>query len=256
MIELEDDEECPNLYPVLTDTGERKWVFSAAHDRYLIGSFSNGQYVQEQPEMQLSYGDLIYASQPFAPHADRMIRISWEQTRIPAGRFSQQMSVPMDLRLVSSNGKHFLAVWPVAELSELAVDEREWTGVEISDGESFEVALNSEVCDVELRFASHFSGRCEIQFFGKRMVLDSTENTATVDGMTSPFSRTGKAPSVRLLLDRCTFEAFFDGGTVLTARQYVPDVNQNRLCITAQNSVRIFEIRCARMTSIWSRRES
>ena len=55
-IHLKDDNECPDIFPLYTDSGEKKWVFMGAHDKYLIGSFKEGFFKAEQSEISLHYG--------------------------------------------------------------------------------------------------------------------------------------------------------------------------------------------------------
>lgn len=52
-IHLKDDNECPDIFPLYSDSGERKWFFMGAHDKYLIGNFKEGFFKAEQSEISL-----------------------------------------------------------------------------------------------------------------------------------------------------------------------------------------------------------
>ncbi|MBQ8955280.1 MAG: glycoside hydrolase family 32 protein, partial [Clostridia bacterium] len=59
---IEEDDECPDIYP-LTLEGERYWVMTAAHDRYLVGQFEGGHFVPKFSTGRLQGGGASYAAQ-------------------------------------------------------------------------------------------------------------------------------------------------------------------------------------------------
>lgn len=114
---IEEDDECPDLYP-LTCEGKRYWVLTAAHDRYLIGTFESGHFLPCASTGRLHYGTKSYAAQTFsnAPEG-RRIRFAWNQSPTPGMPFTGSMSTPQDMSLRNIRGTVKLCAWPSAEFA-------------------------------------------------------------------------------------------------------------------------------------------
>lgn len=88
-IHLQDDSECPDIFPLTDENGTRKWVFMGALDRYVVGTFEKGKFKAEQQTMSLHYGVSAYAGQSFSnlPFG-RVVRMVWNRWKLPADRFN------------------------------------------------------------------------------------------------------------------------------------------------------------------------
>lgn len=112
-ISMDDDYECPDMFelPVQgSPSGERKFVLLSGGGTYLVGDFDGRHFKASGPSQHVEYGD-AYAAQTFSgePKA-RRIQLSWlghpssatcnnpYQNEV----FTGQMSVPMELQLVSA----------------------------------------------------------------------------------------------------------------------------------------------------------
>ncbi len=113
---LEKSGECPDLFclPVDGDPGNKKWVFFGSPENYRIGHFENRRFI---PETELIYGCMAeafqadsrfvetpaYAPQTFnMPEEGRIIQISWLKTSFPGMMFQSAMSLPWELKLVTT----------------------------------------------------------------------------------------------------------------------------------------------------------
>src|SRR5262249_50736286 len=97
--------ECPDFFemPVDGDANHRKWVFTAANGRYLVGTFDGQRFTPESSVLQVDYGANYYAVQTYSdiPASDgRRIQIAWMNGgSYPQMPFNQQMSFPCELTL-------------------------------------------------------------------------------------------------------------------------------------------------------------
>ena len=132
-LELPQDIECPNLYPLTADDGRKLWVFSGAGDRYLVGEMQKDGFVPVQDARQLSFDSQSYAAQVFFRESDEepTIRIAWDRSPIPYAPFNGAMTTPQIMGLRNVDGAYVLTVSPIpglleaAEETEKASDVRE-----------------------------------------------------------------------------------------------------------------------------------
>ena len=157
---LDGDDECPDIYP-LTVEGERFWVMTAAHDRYVIGKFRDGRFAP-QTAGRLHYGLKSYAAQTFfnAPEG-RRIRFGWNQSAIPGMPFNGSMTTPHDMTLKRINGALRLCAWPCVEFEALRGEKRE--GLDC-------VPLTGRANDMELLIPAQ--GRRALRLFGLELEVD------------------------------------------------------------------------------------
>ena len=96
--------ECPDFFalPVDGDAKNVKWVFWAANNNYMLGSFDGKVFRKETGPLPSHFGANRYAAQTFSdiPPADgRRIQIAWMSGgKYPGMPFNQQMSIPVELR--------------------------------------------------------------------------------------------------------------------------------------------------------------
>ena len=99
--------ECPDFFelPVDGDPTRRKWVLLAANSAYAVGTFDGARFVPEQSNLAGQQGKGFYAPQTFSdiPGAEgRRIQMGWFQTATKGMTFNQSMTVPLELRLLTT----------------------------------------------------------------------------------------------------------------------------------------------------------
>lgn len=116
--------ECPDFFelPVDGNPANKKWVLSAANTMYAIGTFDGNRFTPEAERLQGQWGRDYYAPQTINNEpTGRRIEIGWWRTHTDKGSmtFNQSMSIPMELKLITTpEGVRMIRV-PIKELETL-----------------------------------------------------------------------------------------------------------------------------------------
>ncbi len=205
------DNECPDFYP-LPIRGEDtvKWVFSGAHDTYIVGNMDSGTFVGEQDNLPYHQGGRTasYAAQSFSGTGDRRIKIPWGTNNAPGAVFNSQMGLPCEMYLQRVDGMVRLGSYPVKEV-ELLVKE----GADITDG--------YYAADVLVDIADD-CGAFVLSCYGMEIKVDPAAGTYSHGGAELPLTFTG-AKNLRVIFDTLGAEIFADGGLVYSTLGQVAD---------------------------------
>ena len=91
--------ECPDLRRIPTDTGEEIYLFSAADDVYITGSFDGYRFTPDEGGVRCGAKTSIpYAAQTYA-NTDRVLRFSWLRLKDEGKPYTSAMSLPRELSL-------------------------------------------------------------------------------------------------------------------------------------------------------------
>lgn len=236
-IELPGDAECPDFYPLALDGDKdnEKWIFSAASDRYYIGSFDGGKFVPETEQLCLNYGNSSYAAQSWSDVSDgRRIRTAFVTVVIPGMPFGSCMDIPQEMTLRTVNGALRLCANPVPEIEKLYVDTNHFENFYIISGENFKQKMKSKCCDIMLRIECGSSFQLslfglDIEYRAAENILKCLEKEAFVQGE-------GGFLTLRVIFDTVYTEIFADGGSVFMGMTYIQDNALNRLTISSENA--------------------
>jgi fructan beta-fructosidase len=116
--------ECPDFFelPVDNDATNKKWVLTAANSDYMVGAFDGTKFTPETARLKGHHGKGFYAAQTFSdipPEDGRRIQIGWLQSATPGMPFNQGMSLPFELKLVTTPEGPRLTWTPIKELETL-----------------------------------------------------------------------------------------------------------------------------------------
>lgn len=165
---IEEDDECPDLYP-LDCEGERFWVMTAAHDRYLVVKFEGGHFIPKYSTGRLHYGRRSYAAQTFFNAPDnRRVRFGWNQSTLPGMPFNGSMTTPHDMTLKPIGRRPMLCAWPSVEFEALRTEKAE--GVS-------RLALTGRANDIELRIPA--GGKRVLRLLGLELTVDADAMTVS-----------------------------------------------------------------------------
>jgi fructan beta-fructosidase len=235
--------ECPDLFPLMTQEGEQKWVLlvsinpggpnGGSATQYFIGDFDGRSFKTNQQEVKwLDQGTDNYAGVTWSnvPKSDgRKIFIGWMSNWnyanvVPTRVWRSAMTISRVLSLYQHDDEQWLASRPVKEMEELREKLVTMEGKDMTlENELIELVLSPKSADFSISF-DNASG--ESLLIGKKeeeLFIDRTRS-----GLTSfhdSFASIIKAPlneievkKVRILLDRSSVEVFInDGQQVMTA---------------------------------------
>ncbi|MBQ7364779.1 MAG: glycoside hydrolase family 32 protein, partial [Clostridia bacterium] len=212
-LHLVGDGECPAFYPLAVENEEnvRKWVFSGASDRYLVGNIKGSRFVPSQESKPYFYGHRTsYAAQTFSGLSDRRVKIAWDVLHAPESVFENQMGIPTEVKLYRIGEDYRLSTLPVAEFSSLRV-KSECLSIDSSLG--LRHPLSRLPYEIEVK-APKETADFVIRFFGYELWVKPSENTLSYHDVVMPLSYTGGDITLRLISDVLGLEVFSDGGFV------------------------------------------
>ena len=237
-IELPDDAECPDFYPLAADGDKNniKWILSAASDRYYIGSFDGNRFTPESEQFRINYGNNSYAAQSWSDTPDgRRIRTAFASVVIPAMPFGSCLNIPQVMSLKTVNGKLSLCAEPVKELESLYTRTERFDNISVSADKSFKVKTNSKACDITLIITCENS--IKLSLFGLDTEYDSINKVLKCGECEAPVVGENDMISLRIIYDTVYAEIFSDNGSVFMGMTYIQDSNLNTLEICSDNAV-------------------
>jgi len=254
-ISIKGDDECPDFFPLTDAQGNRRWVLIGASDIYLVGNFKEGIFVPEQQEHSLHYGIAAYAGQSFSNlPGERRIRITWQQWNVQGTNFSGQMGFPMEMSLSKVGETFYLQAQPIKEIETIYKESAEYRDIVLTPGREFRTLLEDAPYYIKLRGEMPKSGVVECTVFGRIIKMDFAQNKLKLPGKSAPLTVAGQELDVILLIDRCSIEAFVDGGkayTTVLSKETVCDRNLPVFGLKSSEEINISSIELHRLASIW-----
>ena len=261
--------ECPDLIQLpVKGTEQKKWAlicnlnpggpFGGSATQYFVGDFDGHRFVNDSPALTkwMDWGKDHYATVTWsnAPQ-NRTIAIAWMSNweyanNVPTMQYRSANSVPRDLYLYVENGETYMASVPSEELLALR-------GKAVKKG-SFKVSKEREVknllkentgaYEIELKVKNVDAKAIGIQLYntkGEKVVLSYNMDTKqfsmdrTQSGQVSfspSFAAVTSAPidsqdnyTLRLLIDKCSIEAFDGGGKFAMTNLVFPSEPYNHV---------------------------
>lgn len=249
-INLPDDAECPDFYPLPVDGNEDniKWVFSAASDKYLVGIFDGNCFTPETEIRQLHYGKNSYASQTWSDTPNgRKLRISWNTFEIPGMPFNKCMTFPCEMTLKSQNNEPVLCANPIGEIQNLYKTTYRFNDLVATPNSPFSYVLEDECYDMTFEIQA-MSQPFDIRLFGVNIHCE--QNQLRVFDSKAPINNQDTV-LLRLLVDKTGVEIFIDDGSAYLSVGALMDYNLNRLKIESDKTVKINRIEISPLKSIW-----
>ncbi len=231
--------ECPDLFEL-----DSRWVLLAADGRYVLGSFDGREFKPDGPKQTLWHGN-FYAAQTFSNAPDnRRIQIGWARgTDFPGMPFNQQMNVPVELRLRSTEDGLRMTALPVREIERLR--ERKQT---------LDSALKcgiAEAADLEVSFRPGTAERVVFDVRGLRVVYDVRKKELSAKKTVAPLAPIGGHVRLRMVVDRGSVEIFGNDGRVAVAVAAIAAPDHRVVSMTAEggdaeiDSFEIWDLRSA-----------
>ena len=248
-LEIADDSECPDIYPMICD-GKKLWVISGASDIYLVGEFVENGFVTLQSERRLTYSRVTYAAQSFSGINDgRVVRIAWQRVRIPAPGFSQQMSIPMKMNLEKSGDEYFLTANPGWEIESLYDQSMSFEGSVSETPVRFELGENPVDLKIQIQHEKNTAYR--ILLFGVPLTINFKDGVIQYKGIKMPFDHSLETFDLRLIVDRCTIEVFANSGRYCFSEMNLCDFNLSYVEFPVNEQLKYLKVECHTLKSIY-----
>lgn len=264
LMPLPNDNECPDIYPIqVQGSNERKWVFSGAHNVYLVGEFAQNQF---QPIAQPAYmdqGPNLYAAQTYfnAPEG-RMVQIGWIKGNFPGMPFNQQMSFPRELKLFKTKDSYQIKSMPVKEIESLytAGYFRYPAGMlregddptAMTKGQSY---VLDAVIDVAASDAAEFGfylDGFELNYSLKKKILTITPGNGKRTEI--PLEPEQGKVSFKILADVASMEVFANEGVLAATFFYLPPVRTGSIkTLLKGKKIMLEKLEVHQIQSVWQK---
>jgi fructan beta-fructosidase len=248
--------ECPDFFelPLDGDPGRSRWVLLGANTEYAIGTFDGIRFTPEFTKLPGQRGRGFYAPQTFSdvPAADgRRIQIGWLQTSTPGMPFNQSMSLPLELRLVTTGEGPRLTWTPVKELQTLRAETRRFDQLILKPAEPNPLAdIRSELLELRAEVESQVEVTFSVR--GATITLDPAKQEIVVNGQRAPApARQGKQTLV-VYCDRTALEVFTGDGLTYIPMPHTPGPDDCTLAVAVrEGSGKVRNLEIHTLTSAW-----
>jgi sucrose-6-phosphate hydrolase SacC (GH32 family) len=212
--------ECPDFFelPVDGDVKNKKWVLTGASSEYMVGTFDGEKFTSETPKLPGHRGKGFYAAQTFSdipPQDGRRIQIGWLQAPSPGMSFNQCMSLPLELRLLTTSDGPRLTWQPVpfGGVGGLRPAVRS-----LQPGETQVLADSTQgFLDVRAEFEPGPDSEVKFNINGVPIIYHAAKQELIVNGHRSPAPLRNGKQKLMIITDRTAFEVFASDGLT-----YVP----------------------------------
>lgn len=233
-LSLPGDGECPDIFelPVDGDAKNKKWVFWGAAGKYRLGSFDGYVFKPETGSLDTNHGPHAYAAQTYSDlPKGRRVQISWMRGgNYPGMPFNQQMTLPLELTLISTPEGPRMSILPVKETSKLRSKE-------VKAG----APTTSELLEIRARFKADQSGSISV---GEHQIRFDAATKTIHCGDRSAKLRSGKPEfEVVVFRDRTSLEVFGDYGLVSMPFCFVPSKAVDGVRVEGAISAKVWELK-------------
>jgi len=219
--------ECPDFFEIpVQGSDEKKWVFTSASGRYLVGSFDGLHFKPEQKALSMDDGPNYYAVQTYSDipsHDGRRIQIAWMNGgKYPEMPFNQQMSFPCVLSLHRKGDIYKIHRNPVNEIHKLYGQTYRERGLAMKAGENVLSKLKGDLWDIEFEIEPKDASQIVLDIHGNHVTLDPSTGTVKSGDRTVHLSPERSRFELRALVDRTSFELFGNEGALSFTSCYLP----------------------------------
>ena len=230
--------ECPDMYQMTLDgnSSTNLWVFSPANGRYEVGTFDGTTFTPQTGVLRYEYGADSYAGQTYNNEPNgRRVSITWMQGgTYPGMPFNQQMSIPKELKLLSTATGPQLYALPVSEVASLRRSTNHWSGQAFNPGTNLLTGLSGRLFDIEMQFAPSNATTVNLTLAGNNITYTTSSQQLSALGQTATVSPVNGQIKLRVLLDVNTLELFANDGVVAMTSCFVSSLANQSLSLTAQ----------------------
>ncbi|MGI6254937.1 MAG: hypothetical protein ACOYJZ_04840 [Acutalibacter sp.] len=258
--------ECPDLFclPLDGDLNKMRWVLWGSTDTYLVGRFQGREFIPETevipgPTHQIysAYSDWArspggYAAQTFTGLPEgRVVQLSWIRTRVGEGPFSSCMSVPNELKLVTTEQGPRLTVWPAKEVDLLREESFSFVDRGLEELERIPVQYQGEAMDMTFRFSVRPGKLLAMSVRGVLVVYDPESGRLLLPTGAYDIGPVGETLELRIITDRCSMEFYANGGLFHTSIATVLDPTKVQVTPVMVDPGTAVDLEIHKLKSMW-----
>lgn len=221
--------ECPDFFslPVDGDATQSKWVLLGANSEYAVGTFDGTTFTPEHSKLPGQRGRGFYAPQTFSdiPASDgRRIQIGWFQTETKGMPFNQSMTIPLELRLISTTEGPRLTFAPVKELTALRAKTHAIDSTTLSPTSANPLAsVKAELIELRAEFEPGDANEVVFQVRGATITYDVKKQELVVNGHRAPAPLRAGKQRLTIYCDRTGLEIFASDGLTYVPFPFQPN---------------------------------
>jgi fructan beta-fructosidase len=258
--------ECMDLVPLPVDGDPEntKWVLYDASFDYEIGSFDGENFVTESATLRGDYGFHYYAAQTFNDMPDgRQVMIGWLndrkhspfiKTKMP---FDQQMSIPTDMTLRTTDQGIRLYRWPVKEIEKLYTNTTTFKPGTLAKANAKLAELKTDLIDFSIECVP--SGDLLFDFRGLKVTYNHKGRCIQLAEILNEHHKNKKLPAplengvlkIRALVDRASIEIFINDGAYVGSYYGLTDPENHSIQIQGEPATKVNVITHHELKSIW-----
>jgi len=248
--------------PVDGDPKNKKWVLVLIDGSYIVGTFDGHKFytlsgkpaVTADRVRSLVICGNFYATQSWhnVPQG-RRVQITWMRGgRYPGMPFNQQMTIPVELTLHSTDKGPRMRMNPVKELETLRVKTHSWKDLALKAGENPLAGIQGELFDVEVEFEPAADTETIFDLRGEKVVYNAQDKTLSCGNVRTLLKPEKGLIQLRIMLDRTSIEVFGNNGRVYIPRCIIPkDDNRSLSASCGNGEVKAGFLRVHELKSAW-----
>ncbi len=245
------------------DPQDRKWVMILIDGSYIVGEFDGHTFctLAGQPAVTddrirslVTQGDFYATMTWHNMPEDRRVQITWMHSRkpYPGMPFNQQMTVPSELTLHSSDEGPRLRMNPIQELETLRIRSHEWTDLILKQTENPLSGVRGDLLDLEVEFEPSEGAEVSFELRGFNVVYDSESQTLSSCGTPAELPPVDGLIRLRILLDITSIEVYGNAGRVYIPHVIFPEDNDRSLIATcSRGNIKANYLRVHELKSAW-----
>lgn len=268
--------ECPDLFPLTSETGENKWILlvsinpgapnGGSGTQYFVGDFDGHQFINENKKLLwVDYGKDNYAGVTWSdvPEEDgRVLFIGWMSNwqyaqKVPTRSWRSAMTFPRKLTLQKQDENYMLLSNPVREIQNI-YSKKDSTS-NITPGETMDIYNgpqeitftlkpdNGIMDDFSLLFSNEMHEELIINYVkDKGQITINRDKSGEVlfsanftGSHTAPFANEYSQINFKILLDVSSIELFVNNGEVVMTDIFFPTSTFNKVKLEGSANTRI-----------------
>ena len=248
--------ECPDIFQLPVDgTTNSFWVLCDASSSYQLGQFNGAVFTPGTARLPGNSGVGFYASQTFSamPAGDsRRVRIGWAQVSMPGMPFNQMMYFPTELTLRTLPEGVRLCSQPIAEISNLTVNDYVWTNLTIAPGINPLSGIRGTLFNLNVKLGAGTAQFITFSFQGATVVYDVTSQQISCNGKTNSLAPNNGVVQLQIIVDVDSIEIFGNQGQLYMPLPVNNPAGNSLISVTCSGGSAIFNsLAVSKLKSIW-----